>query len=145
MGLDRGFERDNARQRARLAALADRLTEADLGRSLGGGWTVASALVHLAFWDLRAAALAARIERDGMGPSPIDVEVANETVLGLAGAIPPRAAARLAVRAAEAADGGIERLPDDVVAEVAAAGQPFHLTRHVHRAEHLDEIERALA
>ena len=41
----------------RLAELAARLTEEDLARSLGGGWTIKAALAHLAFWDRYASAL----------------------------------------------------------------------------------------
>ena len=42
---------------ARLVELAARLTEEDLGRDLGGGWTVQAALAHLAFWDRYAVAV----------------------------------------------------------------------------------------
>ena len=45
--------RRNAEATRRLHALVARLEETDLERSLGGGWTVGFALVHLAFWDAR--------------------------------------------------------------------------------------------
>ena len=141
--LDRSFQVKNARERERLAALVQRLGEAELGRSVGHGWTVADTLAHLAFWDLRAITLITRFETAGVGPSPADEHVINDTVQALARAIPPRAAARLAAEAAATVDRRIEALPDHTVRAIVAAG-PFSLTRHDHRAEHLDEIERAL-
>jgi hypothetical protein len=148
MGGDASLHAENTRQRERLRALVGRLSDADLERSLGHGWTVAAALVHLAFWDLRAVVLMDRYERDGVTPSEADLEadvdVVNDTVHALGRAIPGRAAARLCLEAAEAVDRRVERLSAATLAAVAAAGQPFWPDRHVHRAEHLDEIERAL-
>jgi hypothetical protein len=72
------------------------------------------------------------------------VDVANDTILALARSIPPRAAAQLAIDAAETVDRRIEALPDRMIEAISAAGNPFNLTRHAHRAEHLEEIEQAL-
>jgi hypothetical protein len=142
---DRSFHAENSRERERLRALVARLGDADLGRALGDGWTAATALVHLAFWDLRAVTLIDRIERDGVAaPAPIDVQAVNDAVTALAGWIAPRAAARLALEAAEAVDRRIEALPDRLIDAIAAAGHPVNMSRHAHRAEHLDQIERAL-
>ena len=60
----------NAEERERLAALVARLGDADLERPLSHGWTVRDALVHLAFWDLRAVTLIERYEAHGVSPSP---------------------------------------------------------------------------
>jgi len=144
VATDRTFQAKNAQERERLKALVGRLSEADLRRPVGHGWTVADSLVHLAFWDLRASILMDRFERDGVTPSPADVDVVNEAVRALGQTIPPRAAATLAAEAAEQVDRRLEALPDRILEGLAAAGQPFNPTRHVHRAEHLDEIERAL-
>jgi hypothetical protein len=142
--MDRSFQAKNARERDRLAALVGRLGDADLARPVGHGWTVAATLVHLAFWDLRAVRLMDRYEKESVTPSPTDVHVLNDTVHALAQAIPPRAAARLAVDAAERVDRRLETFPDRLLDAVVAADRPFFPERHVHRAEHLDEIERAL-
>ena len=142
MTTDPTFRAENARERERLKSLVARLSDADLQRSVGHGWTVATTLVHLAFWDLRAVTLIDRYEREGVRPSPVDIDVVNDTVRALGAAMPPRAAARLAI---EAADSRVEALADRVLDAVAAAGNPFTPSRHVHRAEHLDEIERALS
>ena len=143
--MDRSFQAENARSRERLATLVARLGEAELGRRVNHSWTVAETLVHLAFWDLRAITLIERYGKAGVSPSPADVDVINDTVRALAGAILPRAAARLAAEAAETVDRRIEALPDAVLEAVGAAGHSFSITRHVHRSEHVDEIERALS
>ena len=145
MTTDPTFRAENARERERLKSLVARLSDADLQRSVGHGWTVATTLVHLAFWDLRAVILIDRYEKEGVKASPADVDVVNDAVRALGAAMPPRAAARLAIEAAEAADRRVEALSDRVLDAVAAAGTPFNPSRHVHRAEHLDEIERALS
>lgn len=145
MPTDRSFQAANARSRQRLRTLVARLADADLQRPVAHGWTVADSLVHLAFWDLRAVELIDRFQHEGARPSPVDVDVVNDAVRALGRAIPPHAAARLAVEAAEAADGRIEAMPDALVDAVPAAGHPFDLTRHVHRNGHLEEIERAVA
>ena len=111
---------------------------------MGHGWTVAATLVHLAFWDLRAVRLMDKFDKEGVGASPVDVDVVNDAIRALAESIPPRDAARLAVSAAEAVDRRIEALPEATLEAVGAAGNPFSPFRHLHRAEHLDEIERTL-
>jgi hypothetical protein len=143
MATDRTFQATNAQTCERLRALVARLDAADLQRPVGHGWTVAATLVHLAFWDLRAVTLIERFETDGVGPSPADVDVINDTVHALADVIPPRAAARLAVEAAERAHRRIAALPDGTI-EAIAVGAPFNLARHPHWTEHLDEIDRVL-
>lgn len=144
MATDRSFQTRNSQERERLKALVARVSDAELGRGVGHGWTVADTLAHLAFWDLRAVTLLDRFERQGVAPSPVDVDVINDTVHALARAIPPRAVARLAIEAAEAVDRRLEALPDRVLEAIAAAGHPLNVTRHAHRAEHLEEIEQAL-
>lgn len=145
MATDRSFQAKNRETRERLTALVGRLGDAELARSVGHGWTVATTLVHLAFWDLRAVRLMEQYRREGVRASVTDVDVLNDTVRALGDAMPPRAAARLAVDAAERVDRAIEALPDVLVDAVAGRGDDtFNLGRHAHRAEHLAEIERAL-
>jgi hypothetical protein len=143
MAIDPGFRAENARQRERLAALVGRLSDADLERSVGHGWTVADTLVHLAFWDLRALELIDRIPKGGVVASDADVDVVNDAVHRLGRAIPGRAAAKLAVETAEAVERKVAALSDATLAQVDRA-QSFAPGRHRHWAEHLDEIERAL-
>lgn len=148
MAVDRSHIAQNDAQRERLRALVERLSDADLARLLSAGWTIAGALAHLAFWDQRALVLLERWELGGPGatPPPInhdDVDWINDAAKALCLALPPRAAARLAVSTAEAVDRKVAALPDDRVVANVAAGSPLNLLRAQHRREHLDEIERA--
>jgi hypothetical protein len=149
MPVDRSHEPDNRTQRERLRALVARLSDADLGRSLDGGWTVASVLGHLAFWDQRALLLIDRWQTEGAAAVPpaldrASVDWINDSAKPLLLAVPPRRAAELALAIAEAVDRKIEALADEFVAKNVAAGRPLNLLRAEHRREHLDEIERAV-
>src|SRR6185436_16695974 len=64
--IDRSYVTENNRERARLRALVDRLSDSELARPLEAGWTIAAVLAHLAFWDQRVLELIARWERDGL-------------------------------------------------------------------------------
>jgi hypothetical protein len=149
MAADRSYVAENSAQRQRLRALVERLGDEDLRRPLPADWTVAAALAHLAFWDQRILVLVERWERGGPGSAPrridnADVDWINDSAKALCLALPPRAAAQLALNVAEAVDRKVEALGEDRLAANAAAGSPVNLLRAQHRREHLDEIERAL-
>ncbi len=149
MNVDRDFVAQNNQQRARLQDLIGRLTDAELARSLPAGWTVASVLAHLAFWDQRALVLLERWQQAGAAAVPpamrdADVDWINDATKPLALALSPRRAADLTIAIAEAVDRKIEALPEEFVARNAGAGSPLNLLRAEHRREHLDEIEAAL-
>ncbi len=136
---------ENATERERLRALVARLSDADLIRTVEHGWTVAAVLVHLAFWDRNRLATLRQWQRDGQAPpSGGSPDPINEAIAELSRAIPPRAAARLAVEAAEAIDRALEQLPPEMVATIEAAGMMRLLNRSLHRRDHLDQIKRAL-
>ena len=132
--------------RARLRRLIEGLSEAELARPLadGGGWTIAATLAHLAFWDRRALILLRRWEREGIGPSGVDFDAVNDALVPQWLALPPRAAADLAVAAAEEVDREVAKLTTEQLAAIAAAGDPIRPDRSVHRTAHLAAIERAL-
>ena len=147
MSVDRGIVDDNSKERARLKALVARLSDADLARPLPAGWTVASVLGHLAFWDQRILVLLDAWERTDAAPTPNrdeDIDWINDAGKPFLLALPPRQAADLSVAIAEAVDGKVQTLADDFVARIAAAGNPVNLHRAEHRREHLDQIEAAL-
>jgi hypothetical protein len=50
----------------------------------------------------------------------------------------------MAVEAAERVDRELAAMSDDLIEAIPKVGHPFSLRRHVHRLEHLDEIEAAL-
>ena len=138
------FVEENARERERLRALVNRMTDKDLERRIDGDWTVAALLAHLAFWDYRALVLLNRWNRVGIGPSPIDVDGVNDAALPLWLAIPPRVAANLALAAAEAIDHALECATPEMIAQIEALGGKSRLRRGEHRREHLEQIERVL-
>lgn len=149
MTVDRSYVALNETQRQRLSALVRRLSDAELGRALAAGWTVAGVLGHLAFWDERILVLLERWQREGVSavPPPLDhgaVDWINDAAKPLLLSLPPRRVAALAVAIAEAVDREVAALPDELVARNAAAGNPVNLLRAEHRREHLDEIERTL-
>jgi hypothetical protein len=132
--------------RGRLSRLVAAASDEDLARPLddGSGWTVSATLAHLALWDQRAVVLLRRWEREGIGPSHDDFDAINDALLPQWLALPPRAAADLALQAAEAADRAVASLTAEQLAAIAAAGGPIRPDRSAHRGDHLDAIERTL-
>ena len=146
MAADRSYISVNDRERHRLEALVDKLDDAALSRAMPAGWTVASALAHLAFWDQRIVVLVELLKRGATVPTEnaIDVDWINDAAKPTQLALPPRRAATLAIEAARAADRAVADLSDELLARNAAAGSPVTLLRAEHRREHLDEVEQML-
>jgi len=147
--MDRTYLADNTAERERLRAFVQRVSDADLSQPMPAGWTVGGVLAHLAFWDARALYLMDTWAQ-GRVPSaadhePDDIDWINEAAKPLCLALPPRAAAQLALRLAEETDQRVAALPDETLDQLVAIGPPFNLSRASHRKEHLDEIERMLA
>ena len=142
--MDRQFIEENAKERERLRSLVERLSDEQLSIPLEDGWTIAVALAHLAFWDQRSLMLLRKWKSTGVTPSPIDIDVTNDSLLPLWLALPPRSAANLAVTSAEAIDGEIEEAPSELISEIQKLGDKFRLYRSVHRKMHLDRIEKFL-
>ena len=142
--MDRPFIIENDRELKRLRALVARLTDEALLLPLGDDWTVAVALAHLAFWDERSLALLRKWETHGVAPSPIDVDVTNDCLLAQWRAIPPRAAAYLAILSAQAVDRELAAAPPAMIQAIEALGEDFRLFRSIHRKLHLDQIEAVL-
>jgi hypothetical protein len=142
--MNRPFVAENAQERERLLCLATRLTEEELSLPLGNGWTIAVALAHLAFWDQRSLFLMRKWKKSGVEPSPIDIDLTNDSLLSLWLALPPRTAAKLAVSSAEAIDRELEEATPDLIAAIESLGEKSRLYRSVHRKLHLDQIEEIL-
>ncbi len=146
MSQDRPYVEQNNAERERLRTLVSRLSDEQLDRPLGhGGWTVAVALAHLAFWDQYALGTLTDCECGELRPPSTVSDAINDAAVPLWLAIPPRAAAQLAVDAAEAVDRRVSDASPQVVEALKATGRERTLNRHLHRREHLEEIERALA
>jgi hypothetical protein len=144
MTPSQSYVADNAAARERLRTLVARLSDADLALPVGGGWSVALALAHLAFWDTSRLALLRRWLRAGVEPAQSDSESVNAAVEVLGAAIPPRRAAELALAAAEAIDRELESVEPGMAARIEEIGHESVIRRSIHRNEHIDQIERAL-
>jgi hypothetical protein len=130
---------------ARLEALVSKLNDADLAADLGGGWTTAVALGHLAFWDRRIAYVLTRWRDGGEPHQELDDDVVNSALEELLKSLQPREAARLCVESAKAANAAIAATPDAIANQLIAEDHGYLLSRHNHRTEHIEQIERALA
>ena len=143
MALDQSFIERNRASTERIRALAARLTDEEMQHPVGEHWTVAIALAHLAFWDRRVMYVLDMTQREGKLFIPeIDVFV-NDLSLPLWAAIPPRAAARIAIETAEALDRRLEGFPPALLEEIYAYNKRW-VVRALHRGEHLDDVEVAL-
>lgn len=143
MPIDRTFVERNCTATNRIRTLVERLSDQALQQPVGEHWTVAVALAHLAFWDRRVLLGLDAVERDGKLNIPtIDITV-NDLSLPLWAAIPPRAAANLAVEAAAALDERLENFPPTLLELLYTHNQRW-VERALHRNAHLDEVEAAL-
>jgi hypothetical protein len=142
--MDRSFIESNRLSTERIRALAARLSDEELQTPVGQHWTVAIVFAHLAFWDRRVLYVLDKTEQDGRLFIPeIDIFV-NDLSLPLWAAIPPRAAACIAIETAENLDRRLEAFPPHLL-EVIYAYNKRWVERSLHRGEHLDQADGALS
>src|SRR5512136_2636761 len=143
MTMDRSFVELNHASTQRIRDLAARLSDEELQHPVGEHWTVAIVFAHLAFWDRRVMYVLDISEREGKLFIPeIDIFV-NDLSLPLWAAIPPRAAARIAIETAETLDKRLKEYPPALLEEIYTYNKRW-VVRALHRGEHLDEAETAL-
>ena len=144
--MDRSFVAENTKERERLSSLVERLTDEELHLPIGDDWTVAVAFADLAFWDQRSLFLLRKWKKTGVAePSPIDIDITNDSLLSICLALPPRAAANLAVTSAEEIDRELEEAPAELIAKIESLGEKFRLYRSIHRKSHVDQIVNLLS
>ena len=143
MALDRSFVELNRASTARIRALVTGLDSAQLQHPVGEHWTVAIALIHLAFWERRVLDGLAKTEQAGALAFPAIDFVVNDLSLPFWAAVPPAEAARLAVASAAAVDQRLEDYPLPLLEEVYK-GNEYWVVRSRHRNAHLDEVDAAL-
>jgi hypothetical protein len=138
----------NIEATARLREFVSPLTAPDLARDLGGGWTVAMALGHLAFWDrfqtsqlrLLAAGEPAAEDTDAVS------DVTNEALQAVLAALSPDEVGRLATTAAADVDAAVVALPEALMVRLASSAEHAYLVRRwAHREEHIEQIRGALS
>lgn len=144
MPLTPALAESNRAQTRRLRALVERLTPAQYGVRLSNGWTVAGILGHIAMWDRQRMCMLQRIAAGLPCHGAYDGEVFNAATQPILELIPGERVAAAAVRAAEEIDALLLELPDEVIARALAIPNPPNLDRGGHRADHLDQIERAI-
>ena len=143
MTMDRSFIEQNRASTERIRALAARLTDEEMQQKVGEHWTVAIALAHLAWWDRRVMYVLDMTEKDGKLFIPeIDIFV-NDLSLPLWAAIPPRAAARIAIETSETLDNQLEEYSPELLEEIYNYNKRW-VIRALHRDEHLDDVDNAL-
>jgi hypothetical protein len=145
--MDRSYVSENEAERARLRAVVDRLTDVDLARPMSEDWTVGVGLMHLAFWDGLSLAKFEEWERTGevqIPPMRDMVDGINQAMLPWWRTIAPAQIRHAVVAAAEAVDRKAQTLPAPII-EAILTLRPRSLERAIHRRQHLNQIERALA
>jgi hypothetical protein len=145
---DRSFELANDESRARLASLVATLVPAQLAADLGEGWTVASALAHMGFWDRwqaeRWTEMLAGTWSADEGSLLAAERHANAALHPYWSGIGAADVPALAVAAAEALDALVASAPDSIVVQLEGGPSAYLLHRHRHRDEHIDHIQRML-
>lgn len=142
--MNRDFQIANKISREKMRTLIQSMSDDQLALSTVAGWTIASTLAHIAFWDNRILYLLNHWKENEIVPSPYDVDAINEAQKPFLLALPPRIAASLALQSAEAIDTEIEKITDQYVEKILAAKVQFKFERHVHREYHFKEIEETL-
>jgi hypothetical protein len=145
---DRTFIDANIEATAALGDLVASLSPADLSADLGGGWTVAMALAHLAFWDSWHLARWEHAAAAGaVAPPPVGDEVSarnNDALVATWRALDPTRASTLALDAAARIDAYVAGLSDAAIEAARAAGSPNWFERRPHRDDHIVHIRRVL-
>ncbi len=143
MALDSSFIELNRASTERIRALVAALDGTQLQHPVGEHWTVAIALIHLAFWERRVLDGLAKTEQAGTLAFPAIDVVVNDLSLPFWAAVPPAEAARLAVESAAAVDKRLEDYRPALLEEVYK-GNEYWVVRSRHRNAHLDEVDAAL-
>jgi hypothetical protein len=146
--VDRSFVEENDAARVELSEFIAGLDERSFKFPVGSGWTIATCLCHLAFWDHRVLFLLEEWERTGQLEtsrlSSQSVNSVNQAVNAISQAVPGAAAAKLALDTALAVDSLLATISDELISQLVSAGFERYLKRSLHRREHLQKIKAAL-
>jgi len=143
----RDYVQENDASRRELQAFAASLSDDDLSRNIGNGWTVSSTLCHLAFWDRLTLRRLREWQSTGFSSdhlTALGVTTINDAARQISEAVPGREAARLAQENAAAIDTEVARLSDEWIGRIDANGFERVLKRSLHRREHLRRLREAL-
>jgi len=139
---------ENDASRTELTAMVNRLDADICAREVSPGWTVATSLCHLAFWDQRALFLLRQWQKSGIVEVPksdaLSVEATNQAVNEVARHVPAVAATTLVLDSAEAVDAFVAGVDRELAEKIRAAGQERYLQRFLHRREHVRKLSSLL-
>lgn len=149
MSVDAAYPERNDRSLERLRRVISEMPEDRWTDVVDGDWTAGVLLAHMAFWDrfVRERWDDAH-RRQTIVPVEIDLGMAdlvNDASLPGWALIPPRAAAAMAVTAAEEANAVIAALDNDAIEAVIAGGWDTLIDRSLHRDAHIAALERHLS
>lgn len=143
MPLDPNYNQLNRESTNRIKKLVANLTDEQFQTRVGEHWTVAIALVHLAFWDRRVLSTLEETAKNKK-LSVVEIEtVVNDVSLPIWETVPAQEAVKLAIETAEELDNQLENFPKDLLEEIYNHNKRL-VVRALHRNEHLHEVEEAL-
>jgi mycothiol maleylpyruvate isomerase-like protein len=130
---------------ARLRRLAS-LSDAELAKDTGNGWTVSTVLGHIAFFDRMLPLRWDTYEKDGVFAelTPNHFDMINDAGAGDWSALPRQATVAKCIEAAERAVARIDALPETAVAFALETKRMALLDRTLHWNPHLDQIKGAI-
>jgi hypothetical protein len=122
------------------------LTGAELATDIGNGWTVATALGHIAFFDRLMLLRWDTFEKDGFFAemTPPHFDLINYAGAGDWSALPPEQAVSRCLEAAERAVERIDALSENAVNVALESNRIALLERMLHWYPHLSQIEEAI-
>ena len=141
--LDHSYIEQNRLSTQRIRTLVASLNDEQMLHPVGEHWTVAIVLAHLAFWDRRVLYVLDKTEQDGKLFIPVIDIFVNDLSLPLWAAIPPEAAARIAIETSVECDRRLETFPSALLDEIYTYNKRW-VVRALHRNEHLNDVDRAL-
>jgi hypothetical protein len=130
---------------ARLRGLTS-LSDAELAKDTGDGWTVSTVLAHMAFFDRMLPKRWDIYEKDGVFAemTPKHFDLINDAGAGDWSALPSRATVARCIEAAAQASVRIDGLPAKAVVVALETDRLALLDRTLHWDPHLDQIESAI-
>lgn len=138
------YTENNLKSRQAVLDFAGSLSRDELECTMPADWTVSGVLMHLAFWDLRAYTLLTQWMKSGIGPSPVDTDLVNESMRVICCTVQPPDAVSVFRESAMKIDNLIDSLDPDFLHKVETQGKTVHLDRAEHRHCHLEEIRQVL-
>jgi hypothetical protein len=134
--------REGLERLRRLTSLSD----AELAKDAGDGWTVSTVLAHMAFFDRMLPLRWDIYEKDGVFAemTPKHFDLINEVGARDWSALPRPATATSCIEAAKGAVARIDALPEKAVTVALETNKVALLDRTLHWGPHLEQIESAI-